>query len=203
MGKKYNSKSKKYISLALLTSFCATAPLVLNNNQANAMIGRVGGAVRSATSSIRRSSSTGSIISRTSRSSVSSNATTGSKLPTAKGSGILASNINSRLNDLSNKVENIEISRNLENQRNNHMLNKTIVASGLISSAALVAGVVGGIIQQSKFTQLAQEQAKKDQAVQEDLNLRRKYFQNKEVPEAEQYIIDYYRENYGIDITKK
>ena len=67
----------------------------------------------------------------------------------------------------------------------------------------MVAGVVGGVIQQAKFIEFSSEQAKIDQTVQEDLTDKRYHFQEVEVPEAEQYIIDYYKENFGIDITKQ
>ena len=195
MSKKLNLLSKKSISLILL---CATAPFVVSQD-ANAILGRVGGAARNLGNNVRNSirrSSTSSIASRSSRiNTVRSGSSTSNLVSSSVG--------NSKLNELSQKVQILEANRDLEIQKNNHKLNKAIVVSGLISSGALVAGVVGGIIQQSKFTKLSQEQAEKDQDVQEDLNVRKKYFQNKEIPEAEQYIIDYYKENYGIDISKK
>lgn len=207
MSNKINSKSKKYLSLALLTAFCSSVPVVLNGKKSEAMIGRIGSAARSLGNSVRRASitskvSTGSINNiSTSKTNLTSNL---NRRGSSSSIGSHSVTLNTpKMPTLNERITNLEIAKDLENQRNNHGFNKAIVASGLVSSAALVAGVVGGIIQQSKFTKLAQEQAEKDQKIQQDLTVRRKYFQNKEVPEAEKEIIAYYKKNYGIDISKK
>ncbi len=143
------------------------------------------------TSSLSRTSSIRSSVSSRGLSRAGSNISTSLKVSTG-----------SQLDMLNARIKSLENARDIEQQRANHPFNKAVVASGILSSGMLVAGVVGGIAQQLKFKDLADEQAKTDQQVQEDLTNKRYYFQEVEVKEAEQYIIDYYKNNYGIDITK-
>lgn len=188
MDNKLNFKNKKVIALSTLASFCITTPLIYSNDEASAsMLARAG-------SSVSRSLRNGTNVRRNSSTSLRRTSTT-SVLNTST-SRISTSALNQRLTDL-------ETQRNLEVQRNNHTFNKVVMVSGLVSSAAMVAGVVGGVIQQAKFIEFSSEQAKTDQMVQEDLTDKRYHFQEVEVPEAEQYIIDYYKDNFGIDITKQ
>lgn len=115
----------------------------------------------------------------------------------------LSQPVSTQLSALNQRLSNLETYRDAETARNNSRFNKAIMISGVVSSASIVAGVIGGIIQQSKFIGLSSEQSQLDQKVQEDLSNKRYYLQEKEIPEAEKYIINYYKENYGIDITKK
>lgn len=110
--------------------------------------------------------------------------------------------IRPNLSDLNQRLSNLEHQRATENARNKHPFNKAVMIAGVTSSATLVAGLVGGIIQQFNFRDLAEKQAARDQLVQEDLTKKRREFEDNEVKEAEQYIIDYYDKNFGIDITK-
>ena len=193
MYNKLNFRNKKVIALSTLASFCITTPLICSGDEVSAsMLARAGSsASRSLGSSLRvttvRRTSTTSLR----RASTTSGLNSNNRLSTGS-----LSALNQRLTDL-------EIQRNLETQKNNHTFNKVVMTSGLISSAAMVAGVVGGVVQQAKFIEFSSEQAKIDQTVQEDLTDKRYHFQEVEVPEAEQYIIDYYKENFGIDITKQ
>lgn len=195
MDNKLNFKNKKVIALSTLASFCITTPLIYSNDEASAsMLARAG----SSASRSLRSSLGGTTVRRTSTTSLRRVSTT-SGLNTSTNrlsAGSQLSALNQRLNDL-------ETQRSLEVQRNNHGFNKAIMVSGLIASASMVAGVVGGVAQQAKFIEFSSQQAKTDQMVQEDLNDKRYHFQEVEVPEAEQYIIDYYKDNFGIDITKQ
>lgn len=108
-----------------------------------------------------------------------------------------------RLSTLNQRLSNLESQRQAEITKNKSAFNKAIMISGVVSSASIVAGVIGGIIQQSKFIGLSSDQSRLDQKVQEDLSSMRYTLQEKEIPEAENHIINYYKENYGIDITKK
>ena len=116
-----------------------------------------------------------------------------------------SSQLNSTLdiNNLNQRLTEIETQRTVEQQRPNHPFNKLVAASGVLSGAMLVTGVVGGIAQQAKFREMVNEQAYESEQVQKDLTEKRDHFQNVEIPEAEDYIINYYKENYGIDITQK
>lgn len=195
MYNKLNFKNKKVIALSTLASFCITAPFICSNCEANAsLVSRVGSSVRNLGSSLRGTSS----IRRTSTIGVQ-------RIQTTSGLNTSTNRLStsSQLSALNQRLNDLEAQRSLEAQRNNHTFNKAIMASGLISSAAIVAGVVGGVVQQAKFIEAASQQAQIDQMVQEDLTDKRYHFQEVEVPEAEQYIIDYYRNNFGIDITKQ
>ena len=193
MYNKLNFRNKKVIALSTLASFCITTPLICSGDEVSAsMLARAGSsASRSLGSSLR-----GTTVRRTSTTSLRRASTTSGLNSNNRLSTGSLSALNQRLTDL-------EIQRNLETQKNNHTFNKVVMTSGLISSAAMVAGVVGGVVQQAKFIEFSSEQAKIDQKVQEDLTDKRYHFQEVEVPEAEQYIIDYYKENFGIDITKQ
>lgn len=182
-------KNKKIIALSTLVAFCST-PLILNHKKANAsMISRVGSVASKASKTIRGTYPTTSRLRTGSlRSTTSSNLST--------------SHLSNNLSMLQRKVNELEQQRSLEAQRGNHPLSKVVVGSGLVSGAMLVAGVVGGVIQQSKFMDLNKQQADKDQQVQQNLTSMRDIFNNKEVPEAEKHIINYYKDNFGIDITK-
>ncbi len=117
-----------------------------------------------------------------------------------------SSQLNSTLdiNNLNQRLTEIETQRTVEQQRPNHPFNKLVAnSSGVLSGAMLVTGVVGGIVQQAKFREMVNEQAYESEQVQKDLTEKRDHFQNVEIPEAEDYIINYYKENYGIDITQK
>ena len=193
MYNKLNFRNKKVIALSTLASFCITTPFICSDNEASAsMLARAG----SNASRSLRSSLGGTSVGRASTTSLRRASTT---------SGLNSNNRISTgsLSALNQRLTNLETQRSLEVQKNNHMFHKVIMVSGLISSAAMVAGVVGGVIQQAKFIEFSSEQAKIDQKVQEDLTDKRYHFQEVEVPEAEQYIIDYYKENFGIDITKQ
>lgn len=107
------------------------------------------------------------------------------------------------INNLNQRLTVLESQRVIEDQRSNHVFNKVVAASGILSGAMLVAGVVGGIAQQASFRAMVNDQAYESEQVQKDLNEKRDHFQEVEVPEAEDYIINYYKENYGIDITNK
>ena len=193
MYNKLSFRNKKVIALSTLASFCITTPLICSGDEVSAsMLARAGSsASRSLGSSLGRI-----FVGRASTTSLRRASTT---------SGLNSNNRLSTgsLSALNQRLTNLETQRSLEVQKNNHMFNKVIMVSGLISSAAMVAGVVGGVIQQAKFIEFSSEQAKIDQKVQEDLTDKRYHFQEVEVPEAEQYIIDYYKENFGIDITKQ
>ena len=193
MYNKLNFRNKKVIALSTLASFCITTPLICSGDEASAsMLARAGSsASRSLGSSLGRISVGRASTTSLRRASTTSGLNSNNRLSTGS------------LSALNQRLTNLETQRNLEVQKNNHKFNKAIIVSGLISSAAMVAGVVGGVIQQAKFIEFSSEQAKIDQTVQEDLTDKRYHFQEVEVPEAEQYIIDYYKENFGIDITKQ
>lgn len=211
---------KKVIGLATLVAFCST-PIVFNTKEANA-IGAISRAGSRIVSSLSRTSNvvrTGSSLRRPT--GVNNAATSATRLSTLGGSQINGhgSSINNRrnstssmssvsvagsstANNLSQRLGVLEHNLEIENQRKNHILNKVVVASGLVSGAMLITGVVGGIIQQARMMDLNKEQAEKDQKLQSDLTNMREVFNKKEIPEAEKHIIDYYKENFGIDITK-
>ena len=193
MYNKLNFRNKKVIALSTLASFCITTPLICSGDEVSAsMLARAGSsASRSLGSSLDRISVGRASTTSLRRASTTSGLNSNNRLSTGS------------LSALNQRLTNLETQRNLEVQKNNHKFNKAIIVSGLISSAAMVAGVVGGVIQQAKFIEFSSEQAKIDQTVQEDLTDKRYHFQEVEVPEAEQYIIDYYKENFGIDITKQ
>lgn len=193
MYNKLNFRNKKVIALSTLASFCITTPLICSGDEVSAsMLARAGSsASRSLGSSLGRISVGRASTTSLRRASTTSGLNSNNRLSTGS------------LSALNQRLTNLETQRNLEVQKNNHKFNKAIIVSGLISSAAMVAGVVGGVIQQAKFIEFSSEQAKIDQTVQEDLTDKRYHFQEVEVPEAEQYIIDYYKENFGIDITKQ
>lgn len=193
MYNKLNFRNKKVIALSTLASFCITTPLICSGDEVSAsMLARAGSsASRSLGSSLGRISVGRASTTSLRRVSTTSGLNSNNRLSTGS------------LSALNQRLTNLETQRNLEVQKNNHKFNKAIIVSGLISSAAMVAGVVGGVIQQAKFIEFSSEQAKIDQTVQEDLTDKRYHFQEVEVPEAEQYIIDYYKENFGIDITKQ
>ena len=193
MYNKLNFRNKKVIALSTLASFCITTPLICSGDEASAsMLARAGSsASRSLGSSLGRISVGRASTTSLRRASTTSGLNSNNRLSTGS------------LSALNQRLTNLETQRNLEVQKNNHKFNKAIIFSGPISSAAMVAGVVGGVIQQAKFIEFSSEQAKIDQTVQEDLTDKRYHFQEVEVPEAEQYIIDYYKENFGIDITKQ
>ena len=193
MYNKLSFRNKKVIALSTLASFCITTPFICSDNEASAsMLARAG----SNASRSLRSSLGGTSVGRDSTTSLRRASTT---------SGLNSNNRLSTgsLSALNQRLTNLETQRSLEVQKNNHMFNKVIMVSGLISSAAIVAGVIGGVVQQSKFIDFSNQQAQADQMVQEDLTDKRYHFQEVEVPEAEQYIIDYYKENFGIDITNQ
>ena len=193
MYNKLNFRNKKVIALSTLASFCITTPLICSGDEASAsMLARAGSsASRSLGSSLGRISVGRASTTSLRRASTTSGLNSNNRLSTGS------------LSALNQRLTNLETQRNLKKKKNNHKFNKAIIVSGLISSAAMVAGVVGGVIQQAKFIEFSSEQAKIDQTVQEDLTDKRYHFQEVEVPEAEQYIIDYYKENFGIDITKQ
>lgn len=193
MYNKLSFRNKKVIALSTLASFCITTPFICSDNEASAsMLARAGSsASRSLGSSLGRISVGRASTTSLRRASTTSGLNSNNRLSTGS------------LSALNQRLTNLETQRNLEVQKNNHKFNKAIIVSGLISSAAMVAGVVGGVIQQAKFIEFSSEQAKIDQTVQEDLTDKRYHFQEVEVPEAEQYIIDYYKENFGIDITNQ
>ena len=193
MYNKLSFRNKKVIALSTLASFCITTPLICSGDEVSAsMLARAGSsASRSLGSSLGRISVGRASTTSLRRASTTSGLNSNNRLSTGS------------LSALNQRLTNLETQRSLEVQKNNHMFNKVIMVSGLISSAAMVAGVVGGVIQQAKFIEFSSEQAKIDQTVQEDLTDKRYHFQEVEVPEAEQYIIDYYKENFGIDITKQ
>lgn len=211
---------KKVIGLATLVAFCST-PIVFNTKEANAIgaIGRAGSRIASSLSRTSNVFRTGSSLRRPT--GVNNAATSATRLSTLGGSQINGhgSSINNRrnstssmssvsvagsstANNLSQRLGALEHNLEIENQRKNHILNKVVVASGLVSGAMLITGVVGGIIQQARMMDLNKEQAEKDQKLQSDLTNMREVFNKKEIPEAEKHIIDYYKENFGIDITK-
>lgn len=195
MDNKLNFRNKKVIALSTLASFCITAPLIYSNDEASAsMLARAG----SSASRSLRSSLGGTSVRRTSATGLRRTSTT---------SGLNTStnriSLNNQLSALNQRLDNLETQKSLEVQRSNHTFNKVVMASGFVASAAMVAGVIGGVVQQSNFIKFSSDQAKADQMVQEDLNDKRYHFQEVEVPEAEQYIIDYYKDNFGIDITKQ
>lgn len=194
MNNKLNFKNKKVIALSTLASFCIATPFIHSNNEASAsMLVRAGSSMgRSLGGSLRRMSSSKSSTISSRRTSSASSLNLSNRLSTG-----------SQLSALNQRLTNLETQRNLEVQRNNNKFNKAIMVSGFISTAAMVAGVVGGVVQQANFISFSSKQANTDQMVQEDLTDRRNYFQEIEVPEAEKYIIDYYKENFGIDITKQ
>ena len=193
MYNKLSFRNKKVIALSTLASFCITTPLICSGDEVSAsMLARAGSsASRSLGSSLGRISVGRASTTSLRRASTTSGLNSNNRLSTGS------------LSALNQRLTNLETQRNLEVQKNNHKFNKAIIVSGLISSAAMVAGVVGGVIQQAKFIEFSSEQAKIDQTVQEDLTDKRYHFQEVEVPEAEQYIIDYYKENFGIDITNQ
>lgn len=213
------SKSKKIISLATLASVCLTIPFMYSQTNANAGIfsrffsgirtgGSVVNATRAASSSNPTRNTLGSAARRLSTASrITSNVNTtnqnSSSSPTIVRTNSVSNSTNQNLTSLSQRLDVLEANQMIDIQRANHPFNKAVMTSGLIASAAMVAGVVGGIVQQSKFTQFTKEQTEKDQEVQEDLNNMKNHFQKNEVPEAEQYIIDYYQENFGVDISNK
>lgn len=201
MGNKLNFKIErnKVISLGTLASLCVTMPCVYSGDRASASMGRVGSVVSRATSSNLNRNIGGRNTLTNKTSSISSSISTGSRISTSPSR---LPSTSSNLTSLSQRLLTLENQRELEIQKSQHPLTKTLIVSGLVSSGALVAGVVGGLIQQSGFRDLQKQQAEIDQSVQEDLTNKRYYFQEKEIPEAEQTIIDYYKENYGIDITQ-
>lgn len=202
MGNKLNFKIErnKAISLGTLASLCVTMPCVYSGDRASASMGRAGSVASRVVTGANLNRSIGgrnSLPNRTS--STSSRISTGSRISTAPSR---LPSTSSNLTSLSQRLQVLENQREIEIQKSQHPLTKTLIVSGLVSSGALVAGVVGGLIQQSGFRDLQKQQAEIDQDVQEDLTNKRYYFQEKEIPEAEQTIIDYYKENYGIDITQ-
>ncbi len=202
MGNKLNFKIErnKVISLGTLASLCVTMPCVYSGDRASASMGRAGSVASRVVTGVNLNRSIGgrnSLPNRTS--STSSSISTGSRISTSPSR---LPSTSSNLTSLSQRLLTLENQRELEIQKSQHPLTKTLIVSGLVSSGALVAGVVGGLIQQSGFRDLQKQQAEIDQSVQEDLANKRYYFQEKEIPEAEQTIIDYYKENYGIDITQ-
>lgn len=179
MRNKISFKNKVSVGLVALAGICFTTSIGCY---------RASAAINGLRSGIRRAGSITSSLSNGLRrsASVSSLRSTGGPLSA-----------------LNQRLSNLESQRNTEMIKNRSWFNKAIMASGVISSASIVAGVIGGIVQQSKFIGLSNEQSKLDQKVQEDLSNKRYTLQEKEIPEAERYIIDYYKENYGVDITKK
>lgn len=209
---------KKVISLITLVAFCST-PIVFDMKEANAtgIIGRTGSRVMTSLSRVGSNISNGSI--RILRQPTGTNNVTenGTRLSTLGNSQINSTvqsnngrNSNTNILDAARGAVNVSLSRRLnalernlqiEDQRRNHPLNKVIVASGLVSGAMLITGVVSGIIQQTRIMELNEKQVERDQKLQKDLSNMRDVFNNKEVPEAEKHIIDYYKDNFGIDIT--
>lgn len=180
MKNKMNFKNKVSIGLVALAGICFTTSI--GCDKASAMVAGLRNSL-SRTSSIR--SAVGSSGLR--RSSTYN----------------LGNSTQQQLSALNQRLSNLESHREMETRKNNSGFNRAVMISGVVSSASIVAGVIGGIIQQSKFIGLSSEQSQLDQKVQEDLSNKRYNLQEKEIPEAERYIIDYYKENYGIDITKK
>lgn len=107
------------------------------------------------------------------------------------------------VNSLNQRLTNLEQQRTIESQKQNHPFNKAITAASVFSGGMLVIGVVGGILQTAAFREMSNRHAKQNEQTQKHLTEKRDEFQNVEVPEAENYIINYYKDNYGIDITKK
>lgn len=177
-----NFKNKVSVGLVALAGVCFTTSI--GCYRASAMVNGL-------RSGVSRAASMNSTLSNGLR-----RASSASSLGGGAGQSIRLSALNQRLN-------NLETQRQAEISKNKSIFNKAIMISGVISSASIVAGVIGGIIQQSKFIGLSSDQSRLDQKVQEDLNNMRYTLQEKEIPEAEKHIIDYYKEHYGLDITKK
>lgn len=204
-------RNKKVIALAALSSVFTTSVLTGVGQSASAsIVGRVGSAMRnsmrSVNSAISRSSSLRSVGSRASRVQSISGSISGVVQGGASGSGGGSRNgsiVGGSLSNINQRLQELEQARSLEQQKNASPLSKAILASGLIGSAAMVAGVVGGIVQQRKMMGLSSEQSKADQQAQKDLNEKKQILQEKEIPEAVQEIIDYYRDHYGIQLTTK
>lgn len=180
MKNKISFKNKVSIGLVALAGICFTTSI--GCDKANAMVGGLRNGL-SRVGSIRRAAGNSGL-----RRASTSN---------------LRSSTQTQLSAINQRLSNLESHREIEINRNNSKFNKAVMISGVVSSASIVAGVIGGIIQQSKFIGLSSEQSQLDQKVQEDLSNKRYNLQEKEIPEAEKYIIDYYKENFGIDITKK
>lgn len=174
------NKNKSMLTFALINICVLSGSLVSANAS---IIRRAPSVVSSIASAMNRSQN----VRR-----VSSSLSTSSRL-----------NPTSTINTLNQRLTEIETQRTIEQQRPNHPFNKVVAASGVVSGAMLVAGVVGGIVQQAKFREMVNEQAYESEQVQKDLTEKRDHFQNVEIPEAEDYIINYYKENYGIDITQR
>lgn len=190
-------KNKKIINLIGLFGVFVTSVSVCVGQNANAsMVGRLArpaiGSLRSTASSLSRNSSI--------RSSSSSSSRASSNLPPR---GATAPTVNMRLETITQRVSSLEQSRNIENQKSKSPLSKAVLVSGLVGSAAMVSGIVGSIIQQAKMTELISEQSRVDQKAQQDLNNKRQVLQDKEIPEAVQDIIKYYKDHYGIELTTK
>ncbi len=199
---------KKILSMATLASVCFTIPFVCYRSEANAgILSRLGGMVGSLGNSVsRRLSTSGSIggnVTSTGAGVITRRlSTVSSSAGVNDTGGTQGTSSTQAINSLNQRLATLEESTILESQRANHLFTKAVVASGLVASGAMVAGVIGGVLQQSKFIEYTKEQAQMDQEVQENITNMRNHFQKTEVPEAEQYIIDYYKQNFGMDITK-
>lgn len=201
-------KGKKVIALAALSSVFATSVLTGVGQSASAsIVSRVGSAMRNSVRSVSSLSRSSSFSSSSSVRPVSisqriSNLETNQAVENRR-AGLSSAFTLSRLSELSQRIGDLEQARDLERQKNASPLNRAVMVSGLVGSAAMVAGVVGGIIQQKKMMGLASEQSSIDQRAQKDLNDKRQTLQDKEIPEAVQDIIDYYKDHYGIQLTTK
>lgn len=183
MKNKKGFKNKSSIFLATLAGVCFTTSVGCLSYKANAAIG---GGLR------RAASFAGSVTGGIRRASTLGQAGVGNTGP-----------LSSQITALNSRLTNLETQRNLEISKNNSTFNKAVMISGLVSSAAIVAGVIGGVVQQAKFIGLSRTQTETDQKIQQDLSNLRYSFQEQDIPEAEKTIINYYKENYGVDITQK
>ena len=211
---------KNIIALLTLTGFCLSSPIVMSKKANAGIFGRVGSGVQRVFSRVFKtnSSNLNNLGNRT-QVTVGNNAQTGG---VSNGAILSTNGVNNAVNQanstgstqgnnttltnssasLSQRLSSLENHLQIEQQRGNHPFNKLVMVSGVLGSSMVVVGTVAGIVQQKNFMSLTEEQARTDQAVQADLNNKRDHFNNVEIPEAEKTIIEYYKTNYGIDITQ-
>ena len=191
---------KSVIPLATLTG--VLIPCIVPLKQASA----IGSISRLTNSIFRPSSGVSSPISRVnSTSGVIGNNNGGSLIgrrPSNYSIGSQTSRLSSATPTLAERVGQIEATQLAEIARNKHPVNKAVAGLGILGSTVMVVGTVAGLIQQVGFMNQATHQQLEQQRVQNELDKLRDEFNRLEIPQAEQEIIDYYKNNYGIDITK-
>lgn len=105
-----------------------------------------------------------------------------------------------KLTSLENQVHSMQVQAIADGKKASSTFNKAVLVSGVVSSAAMVAGVVGGVIQQSNFISLTNQQNADEAAMQKEIQELTAHYTDVEIKEAEDYIAKFYMDNYGIDL---